>query len=325
MIPTRLENICIPDTEKFLEYLNNHLVNDFDIERFKDDFSAGRIPMHYFNNLFEKTSEKNAAYLWIQLPVLSLKGNHLFISMKRGYNEFHGDLVGELPFLVHLITKGYDGKVQEQVAANLTRFEDYIEQREDNPDIPETFSEEDVSSAKIDPESSAKLYVSNDLVREIKETLLIDNWETMEGFRRLLLVTGARANHYVKNNECDFYIINNIKSIVVNTGLLNKYGQCIKVMYRWHAKAENYLPYKLMDSKTAYIENDFTIEDANKDLKPIVFMDESSSPFSTDINRYDNSSKSLKHCTDSARRDRFPESVKDISDLYLTQKNPAGT
>ena len=309
---------CIPDTESFLEHMKKHVPNGFDLERFKESFNPETTPIYYFDAFFKRVSKISAMYLWIQLPVLSAYGNPLFLSMRKGVKNFHGDLLGESSFLTYLALKNYGGELKEQVAMNLANFEKELDNSIDNTQC--LGGETNAAPVKIDPESSTKLYVSNELVNEIKDTLLIDNWETMEGFRRLLLVTGARANYYVKNKKTDYYIINKLASIVVNTGLLNKYGQCIKVMYRWHAKAENYLPYKVIDSKAAYIDNDFTIADANRDLKPIVFLDEDSMPFSTDICHYDGSFKSLSHCTDDARRDRFPESVRDISDLYLTQK-----
>jgi len=313
MIATNLgSNYCIPDTEKFLEHVIKHCP-EFDMERFRNDFLTGKLRAFYFDDNFNPVDEIEAIYLWICLPVLSFNGLPLFLSMRKGAINYHGDLVGEISFLGHLATRSCSEERQHLMRENLNRLEYYI----NNPDDENnTFA----PISKPGTETAARLYVNNDFVNEVRELLLIDNWETLEGFRRFLLVAGSRANHYVKNKKSEYYIINKLSSIVINTGLLNKFGQCINLMYRWHTKAENYVPFKVIDSKALCVENDFTIADANKDLKPISFIDEDSATFETDISFYDNSAKSLKHCTDEAHRDRFPESVRGVSDLQLTQK-----
>lgn len=318
MIVTNLgSNLYIPDTEKMLLHLEKHAPYGFDIERFKTDFIAGKCNTYYFDSDYNQVSSENASNLWIQLPITSFNGNPLFLSMRRDSSGFRGDLVGEHCFLTKLVTRASDEKRCHIIAKNLSAFLTYLE----NPVVVEKdFSGHYDAQSNHNTDAVSKIYVPNELATEIKNILLIDHWETFDGFRRFLLTAGIRANSYVKNNKTDYYIINKLSSIVINTGLLNKYGQCINIMYRWHVKAENYVPYKIIDSKAACVENDFTIADANKALKPISFFDEATRPFVTDISLYDNSIHSLKHCTDETRRDRFPESVRDISDLSLTQK-----
>lgn len=313
MIATNLgPNYCIPDTEKFLEHVTKHCP-EFDMERFRSDFLAGNLYAFYLDGNFSPVDEIDATYLWICLPVLSFNGEPLILSMRKGPINYHGDLIGEFQFLGYLAMRSCTEERQRIMRENLNQLEQFLK----NPDDERNFFS---PAQKPATDAASKLYVDNDFVNEVKELLLIDNWETFEGFRRFLLVAGSRANYYVKNKKSDYYIINNLGSIIINTGLLNKFGQCINLMYRWHAKAENYVPYKVIDSKASCVENDFTVADANADIKPISFFDEDSTPFATDIMLYDNSAKSLKHCTDETRRDRFPESVREISDLQLTQR-----
>ena len=155
-----------------------------------------------------------------------------------------------------------------------------------------------------------------DVVNAIRKMLLIDNWESLEGFRRCLLTYGSRIKYYVENNKTDYFVKNSFGSVIFNTGLLDKYGKSILTLYRYFVKEDSYRPYMVIQNKSQYIENGFTKEDAMKELKPIRFLDKDAAPLSVNLAEYD---MNFEHCIND-RKNRFPENMQDIPDLYLAQR-----
>jgi hypothetical protein len=161
--------------------------------------------------------------------------------------------------------------------------------------------------------------VPKEITNSVIELLLINNWKTTNGLDRYLKVIGCRLQQLVDQKKSSYYILNNIKSAVVNTGLLNKFGADIYIMYRYHVTGNVYVAYKIIESKTDYLENGFTKEQISQNVLPINFFDEGEEMFVATLEDFDVNHRSLMHIIED-RRDRFPENVRNLSANTIATK-----
>ena len=129
---------------------------------------------------------------------------------------------------------------------------------------------------------------------------------------RYLKVIGTRLQQLMEQCKTDYYIQNNIKSAVVNTGLLNRFGVDIHILYRYHKNNNTYVAYQIMESKMDYLEQGFTKEQLAKQILPISFFDDGEELFVANIEDFDINHRSLLHIIEE-RRERFPENVRNLS------------
>lgn len=138
-------------------------------------------------------------------------------------------------------------------------------------------------------------------------------WNSKKGLERYLKILGRRITQIIDNTwekkETEYYVMNDKKSVIVNTGLINTMGLDYMIQYRYHATKDIYLAYNVIESKRAYIENGYTKEQAIKKLKPIYFWtDETEAIINTTLDDFDISQQSLLHIINE-RHDRFPEEI----------------
>lgn len=92
--------------------------------------------------------------------------------------------------------------------------------------------------------------------------------EFKNGLERYIKILGRRITQLVNDNftirETDFYVMNGIKSVIVNSGLINTMGLDYMIQYRYHVGQKMYVAYNLIESKREYIENKYTKEQAMK-------------------------------------------------------------
>ena len=87
-------------------------------------------------------------------------------------------------------------------------------------------------------------------------------------------ICGCRIQQLMENGKDEYYIKNNIGSLVINTGLINKYNKDILLYYKWYEKDKCYHVERIIDSKSDLVEENFKREQANKKIKPISFYDD---------------------------------------------------
>lgn len=160
--------------------------------------------------------------------------------------------------------------------------------------------------------TSAKGVYSTDFIKEIKELLAYNPFATDKGLRRYVIICGCRAKKLVEEKQTEYYIVNNNKGVVINTGLSDKFGQDLRVIYRMDATSGTYEYYKLVGSKNNLIAEGFSAEDVAKKLKTIKairFGEEYHLP-TTEIDDFDLTAQNLRHIFED-NMDRIKEAVGD--------------
>lgn len=156
---------------------------------------------------------------------------------------------------------------------------------------------------------------AGNITEKIFNQLLINNWKSVAGLDRYLKIIGCRILQITAKQQQQFYHMNNIQSVIINTGLLNNFGEDIYVQYRYHVKKNAYEIYKIMESKREYLTDGFSKEQASSSLNPIKFY-EPSEAFEADLDSFDVNYRSLVHII-KERRDRFPEDLISVTDNKL--------
>ena len=164
-------------------------------------------------------------------------------------------------------------------------------------------------------------YSIDNIVDAIYDELLINNWKSKNGLDRYIKIIGSRIRQFIKDNRNEYYIINKLQNVVVNTGLLDKYNNDILVLYKMNTVSGIYRADKLIESKKDLIKEGFTVEQAKMNISPITFFDDDSEMYLKNVqfDDFDISQKSLRHILEE-RRDRFPEDVATLSDDVLANK-----
>lgn len=149
-------------------------------------------------------------------------------------------------------------------------------------------------------------------------------WNSKKGLERYIKILGKRITQIVDNNftehETDYYVMNDIKSVVVNSGLINTMGLDYMIQYRYYVGQKTYIAYKLIESKKDYLENKYTKEQAMKKLKPIMFLENNTSQeiLNATMDDFDISQKALLHIIEE-RRERFPEEIQNEDPELITK------
>jgi hypothetical protein len=132
-------------------------------------------------------------------------------------------------------------------------------------------------------------------------------------------VIGCRLIQLIEQDNQQYYVLNNIKSAIINTGLLNQFGADIHILYRYNVTQKLYIAYKIIESKKDYIDNGFTKEQTLHEIVPINFFDEGEEVFDVTIDDFDVNHRSLLHIIEE-RRERFPQNVQSLSDNTIATK-----
>ena len=154
------------------------------------------------------------------------------------------------------------------------------------------------------------------ITNSISGNLLFPKFKTKEGLVRFLKIIGKRVVQLVRNKQDKFYIMNPIRSVVINSGMMDRYSKDIYLMYKYYPNYDAYILERLITSKQDIVEQHFTKIQASRVIEPICFFDEGQDMFApafedVDLNNYD-----LNHIIEE-RRDRFPETLSSFSEEGL--------
>lgn len=153
---------------------------------------------------------------------------------------------------------------------------------------------------------------------------LVPNWKTEKGLDRYLKTIGTRLAQLIDREEDRYYVLNKYKDAIVNTGIMDKFGNDFLVLYRMNLSGKfseygNYKPEKLIRSKADFMSNEFTKDQAIRGISPISFIDEDVKGFCPSIEDFDLDTKDLCHMIEE-RRSRFPENLQSVSSVDITSK-----
>lgn len=253
--------------------------------------------------------QKNSVYLWMDTGETDQYDNPIFISLVK--QQYSGEYVGKFfgaPELLANSAKQYfhlsDGECHSAISRFYAKYKIKLGEKTQDDEVLQTETSGD----------------SADIAKKIWNNLLVNYWKHQEGLERYIKICGCRIQQLKECGKDEYYIKNNIGSLVINTGLINKYNKDILLYYKWHEKDKCYYVERIIDSKSDLIEENFTKEQANKKIKPISFYDDNNIYLQgVTIEDLDISNSALDHIIQE-RRERMPEDVQKMSDEEIADK-----
>ena len=278
----------------------------------------------------KQENEQNIKRAWIDTGYETLNHESIFIALVNYTEYYTGYFIGTAKFLLNgILNKQYSRKISENFKAFMKKYNLIKAERinkDDTEDIEESTPTVDMSSdsnmilleqyREFDEENSKQL---SDVTIEIFNNLLFPGWKSIEGLDTFIKTVGRRIEQLVENGRTEYYVSNKLGSVIVNTGLLDMYGNDYFVMYRKHLKTNNYVAYKIITAKADYLDEEFTYEQIKKAIVPISFMDkDGEKDFTPRFADFDINMRCLNHIL-SERIHRFPEHLQKCSTEYLAQ------
>ena len=352
-------NIVIDNLEEMLKILEKECgFNDIDINDIVEFVQGEKSTKFYFDDAMNGKDEKSRdiRYLWLDTGFEDSRGNPIFISLLNHSGYYSGHFIGSSYYLSKRIyqyypenertvidnekafKEKYKRKIEGRAVKNLIeKYKNKVAinanptKAKVNDRLGKFFASDDALGADYD---DAKTTTSNDerafrsywtsepsdLVKDIAGMLMINNWKSINGLDRYIKIVGARIAQLIEQKKSDYFLLNNIKSAVVNTGLLDKFGSDIYMIYRKHISYGIYVPHKFVDSKREYIYDGFIKDKSeNVSLLPITFFNDGEIPFRATIDDFDITPRALYHIIEE-RKHRFPENVREMSDAALATK-----
>lgn len=335
------ERFIIENTEDLEERLksilnNNSVTLTESIEFIKSEIST----IFYFDNKLnlKQDIDKDVVYAWLDTGYCNQTNEPIFISLvKKEDGRFIGNYIGTSRTLASS-TINYFPNNRKFIYNNQSRFKAKYEKRiskrtmkhieipEDSVtniepiQTPTTDISNKIRAVGLDI-TNTQIEIHNEIIPQIPKTitpvteeifnqLLVQNWKSIEGLDRYIKIIGCRIQQLIDQKNEQYYIMNRLGYVVINTGLLNLFGADILVYYRINKKYNIYEAYEVVYGKTDYIKNDFTKEQASKELDPINFFNDDDI-FSIDIDDFDINYRNLLHIIDE-RRDRFPDNIQAL-------------
>ena len=158
--------------------------------------------------------------------------------------------------------------------------------------------------------------VLSNVTEAIYGRLLFPNWKSMKGLDRYIKIIGARITQLVDAGRTEYFVANKTKSAIVNTGMMDLFGNDFLVLYRYYEKYKTYIAERVIESKQDYLNYGFTKEQSMMQIEPISFFDEKEEVFNPKKEDFDINQNCLIHIIQE-RRERFPESIRSQSDSKI--------
>ncbi len=276
--------------------------------------------------------DKDSYYVWVDTGYLNHEGEAIFISLiKREKTLFTGYFVGTAKYLFkgicskypnynreihenfHKFQKKYEERVVKRTKAHLVGDELVVNRQ------PQVFNLDTQVQLGIETKKGCVSDDLTDVTEEIYNNLLFPMWQSIEGLNRYIKIIGKRIEQLVQQEKTEYYIKNNIGSVVVNSGLINMLGRDYLIQYRYNEKYKTYIAYNILEGKKEYLENGYSKEQTAMELKPISFFDKiGDERMNATFEDFDVSQHSLMHIIEE-RRERFPENLQDEpSEILVT-------
>lgn len=324
------DNIIITDVEQVIRNLERCVGYEVNLEDIIDNIESNENVIFYIDNKLNSSmcEQTDSLYMWIDTGLKNGK-KPIFISLVRKQNAYEGYYVGDANRLAESMV-AFNPVHRKYVYANLPRFkEKYNKKQESNNNdvIEETVRAsnmifrfvESENDKKEEKDSIDKKEKSVDLYTEIFNNLLINNWKSIKGLERFIKIIGCRVAQLIAAKKEEYYILNNIKSVVVKTGLLDKYAADILVLYKWNVKYNGYIAEKMIKSKKELVEEGFEKTDIQKNIKTITFFDGDEVLKGVRMEDFDLNSECLKHILED-RKDRFPQEFSGFTTDFFAGK-----
>lgn len=335
------QDLIVDDVEKaqegFQKIMKTKRLRWDDVKKFTESNNFKNV--FYFNGDFKRQQgiEGDTMYVWIDTGYETEEHETIFISLVKNQLCFCGYFIGTGKMLnesmckhyphkhkcykdnYRKFSKQYDGikiKVRIVPADESEDEEDIIvppiQEAIDKENVTEDISVEEIEEKDIDTKKIS------DVTEEIFSELLFPNWKSISGLDWFIKVIGRRINQLIEAGQTEYFVMNKIESVIVNTGLMNVYGTDYLVLYRKYIKTGSYVAYKVITGKSDYIDEGFTVDQSNTFIKPISFFDKESDRClpTISLDEFDLNVRCMKHII-KERIHRFPEKLQNESTEYI--------
>ena len=257
--------------------------------------------------------DRNCTILWLHSGYYSKEkdayGNKkpIFISVVRQDDSYSGYFVNTPGGLVNVMRKKHPEFITE-IEENFKSFLNiYLKKIK-------IMDEGSLQKNNITISEYATLSISS----SIHDSLLIHNWNSVKGLDRYIKLIGCRLVDLVEQKKEEYYILNEKQDAIINSGLFDKFGNDIKILYTFNHSTGLYDADALIQSKISYIQNGFTKEQASVKITPIRMYDKDD-VFDAEYQDFDVNYESFEHIIEE-RRDRFPQVLKETGASIIADK-----
>lgn len=324
------DNIIITGVEQVIKNLERCVGFEVKIEDIIAHIETNKNVFFYIDNKLNSSmcEQADSLYVWIDTGLKNGK-KPIFISLVRKQNVYEGYYVGDAERLAESMV-AFNPIHRKNIYVNLPRFKDKFNKKQEshvNGVIKETVRTSNVifrfvkseNDKKDEKDSVDKKEKIRDLYTEIFNSLLINNWKSIKGLERFIKIIGCRVEQLIDAKKDEYYILNNIKSVVVKTGLLDKFATDILVLYKWNVKYNGYVAEKMIKSKKELVEEGFKKSEIQKNIKTITFFDGDEVLKGVRMEDFDLNSECLKHILED-RKDRFPQEFSGFTTDFFAGK-----
>ena len=278
----------------------------------------------------KKENEQNIKRAWIDTGYETANHESIFIALINYTEYFTGYFIGTAKYLFNgMQNKQYSRKIGENFKVFMKKYNQIKAERINKEgtehdiepasltntisDITVALPDQDMTSDEESPK------VLSDVTTELFDHLLYPGWKSIEGLDTFIKIIGKRITQLMENGRTEYYVSNKLGSVIVNSGLLDMFGNDYLVMYRKHLKTNSYIAYKIITGKADYLDEGFTLEQSMKEIAPISFMDKNQeNEFTPRFEDFDINMRCLSHII-SERIHRFPNNLQKCSTEYLAQ------
>lgn len=333
------QNLIINEMEKVEKNIKRYLqqIEKVDFARIKEFVNSDEDTVLYLDAELKICSlnSKDVKYAWLDSGYGS-EEDPVFLSLVKYDEIFEGHYVGTASYLANGIADNYGknkSKIHKNALCCLKKYIQKSKKHDRNRIKSEKITLENINRvlgaeisngqnienrlSVINQPATEKSFEDNEktltpVTQRIYDNLLFPNWQSINGLDRYIKIIGTRIEQLIEKDKKEFFVKNNIRSVIVNTGLMDTYGRDYLLLYKYHVKKSTYVADDIISSKQDCIEQGFSTKDM-ENIKPISFWDSNEEFFdAATLEDFDFTPQTLKHVIEE-RRERFPEYVQKES------------
>ena len=281
-------------------------------------------------------NKNEAIYAWIDCGYrIPESGIPIFISLIKEKKEkiFKGYFVGTAPYFRDRYKRGKKRTVINRIEINLQKFNNYYTKIISTREIPFLIGPKKIVAMPTSMNTNNSGFVIRNIQKEsgeiqmtIKQESTVEQianeifhrsiikiWNTPEGVQQYLKVIASRIKTLIKEKKEEFYQSNHKDMVIINSGILDPFGQDYYLCYQKEDSVFNVVG--IVKDKSFYCQYAF---EQPKDLKMIQFFDEDNKEFKPNEIPVQCSYMNRVHIIEE-RIQRFPEKWQTKSALDLAE------
>lgn len=205
-------------------------------------------------NILSK-GETGVHYVWIDTELHEPHGGkELFLSLYHYNGEYMGHYIGSIAFHAKNMANNHPWDsmiIKDNQLLMEQRFTSILSKRRE------------------------KIIVSNSVLLSVDKILKMEYFSSLNGLAAFIYKVGRRAFTLKRKNKTQYFVINSLENIIVNTGMMDRDNNDIHLLYRWNSLDDSYYATNIIYNKDDYIRFGFTPKQAEQYLQPIDFGDAS--------------------------------------------------